>query len=88
VAVLHLVCGLPGSGKSTLAAQLAERENTIWRSPDEWMSRIVGDGYDEPRRAAIEQLQWELAGKLLRLRVDVVLDNGFWSRRERDALRR
>ena len=85
---LHLICGLPGSGKSTLAAELARRERTIWLSPDEWMSRIVGDGYDERRRAAVEQVQWELAEKLLRLGIDVVLDNGFWSRAERDALRR
>lgn len=85
--MLHLICGLPGSGKSTLARDLAAGENTIWLSPDEWMSRIVGDGYDEVRRAAVEQVQWDLAKKLLRLGIDVVLDNGFWSRGERLSLR-
>jgi predicted kinase len=88
VATLHLVCGLPGSGKSTLARQLAEADATIWLSPDEWMSRIVGDGYDERRRAAVERIQWELAKKLLALGIDIVLDNGFWSREERMSLRR
>jgi predicted kinase len=44
---LHLICGLPGSGKSTLAKQL-ERELAAARlTPDEWMSRIGLDGYDE-----------------------------------------
>jgi len=85
--VLHLICGLPGSGKSTLARELERGENTVWLSPDEWMSRIVGDGYDEKRREAVEQVQWELAKKLLKLDVNVVLDNGFWSRAEREALR-
>ncbi|MDQ4088111.1 MAG: ATP-binding protein [Pseudomonadota bacterium] len=84
---LHLICGLPGSGKSTLAARLAGREGTVWLSPDQWMMRIVGDPYDARRRAAVEQVQWELAQQLLRLGIDVVLDNGFWSRSERDRLR-
>jgi len=52
------------------------------------MSRIVGDGYDKKRRAAVEQIQWQLAKKLLKLGVDVVLDNGFWSRSERQQLRK
>lgn len=51
------------------------------------MSRIVGDGYDERRRSAVEQVQWKLAKKLLSAGLDVVLDNGFWSRSERISLR-
>jgi predicted kinase len=86
--VLHLICGLPGSGKSTLARELERGENTVWLSPDEWMSRIVRDGYDEKRREAVEHVQWELAKKLLKLGLTVVLDNGFWSRSEREALRK
>jgi predicted kinase len=66
---------------------LASSENTIWLSPDDWMSRIVGSGYDEGRRAAVEQVQWELAMKLLELGISVILDNGFWSKDERLSLR-
>jgi predicted kinase len=84
---LHLVCGLPGSGKSTFAERLARAERALWLSPDLWMSRIVGDGYDEAKRAAVEAVQWELAERVLALDVDVILDNGFWSRAERDACR-
>ena len=85
--VLHLVCGLPGSGKSSLAERLAEEERALWLSPDVWMSRIVGDGYDDAKRDEVERLQWEIAERALSLGVDVVLDNGFWSRAERDRLR-
>ena len=85
--VLHLICGLPGSGKSTLAAALAEAGNALWLSPDHWLSQLQIDGYDESRREAVERLQWELAKRLLKMRIDVVLDNGFWSRAERDRLR-
>ncbi|HEX8528035.1 AAA family ATPase [Allosphingosinicella sp.] len=83
----HMVCGLPASGKSTLARQLAAQPDTIWLSPDEWMRRIVGDGYDNVRRDAVEQVQWELARKLLQLGLSVVLDNGFWSHAERAVFR-
>lgn len=84
---LHLVCGLPGSGKSTFAERLASDERALWLSPDHWMSRIVGDGYDEAKRAAVEAVQWELAERVLALGVDVILDNGFWTRAERDSRR-
>jgi predicted kinase len=85
--ILHLICGLPGSGKSMLAAQLQNRHPALRLTPDEWMSRIVGHGYDEQKRAVIEEIQWEIAQQALRLGVDVILENGFWSRKERDHLR-
>ena len=87
MAVLHLVCGLPGSGKTSLAERLARETRALFLSPDEWMSRIVGDGYDEARREQVERIQWELAERLLARGLDVVLDNGFWSREERRRLR-
>jgi predicted kinase len=56
-------------------------------SPDEWMARIVGNGYDEGRREAVEAVQWEIAARAIGLGVDVILENGFWSRAERDDYR-
>jgi predicted kinase len=85
--VLHLICDLPGSGKTTLARQLERDLSALRLGPDEWMGRIVGDGYDESKRAAVEAVQWEIAARALTLGVDVVLENGFWSRRERDDFR-
>jgi predicted kinase len=87
MSILHLVCGLPSSGKSTLAKELELLDNTVWLSPDDWMAQIVADGHDEKRRAAVERVQWQLSKKLLRLGVNVVLDNGFWTRSERQVLR-
>ncbi len=51
------------------------------------MASIAGDGYDETRRAAVEAVQSELAERLLGLRLDVILEFGFWSRPERQDLR-
>ncbi|MBI1360285.1 MAG: AAA family ATPase [Alphaproteobacteria bacterium] len=88
MATLHLVCGLPGAGKSTLAARLESEYSALRLTPDEWLSRLGSeDGRDPDARDRIEELQLEVALRTLGLGVDVVLDNGFWSRSERDAYR-
>ena len=87
MATLHLICGLPGSGKSTLAKELEREHPALRLTPDEWIAQIVGDGRDEQKRAVIESIQWELAQRILRLGVDVILEAGFWSRKERDEFR-
>jgi len=51
------------------------------------MARIVGNGYDEEKRTIIETIQLETAEQALRLGVDVILENGFWTRKERDEYR-
>ena len=86
MATLHLLVGLPGSGKTTRARQI-EAAGAVRLSPDEWMARIVGDGYDAERREAVHAMQWEIAQRLLTLGVDVVLEFGFFRRRERDAFK-
>lgn len=87
MSTLFLLCGLPGSGKTTLAKQLEQERSALRLTPDEWMARIVGDGYDEAKRVAVEAVQWEIAARVLKLGVDVVLDWGFWSKAERDDYR-
>jgi predicted kinase len=87
MATLFMICGLPGSGKSMLAKRLETEHRALRLVPDEWMVRLVGTGTDEQKRAAVEAIQWELAQRLLTLGVDVVLESGFWSRRERDEVR-
>ena len=85
--ILHLICGLPGSGKTTLARQLENQGKGLRLSPDEWMSTLGFQLYDEGGRARVEQLQWRLAQRLLAAGNDVILENGFWSREERDSYR-
>lgn len=84
MSTLHLICGLPLSGKSTLAKKLARELPALRLTPDEWMQRIVGDGYNDEKRAAVEAIQWEIAEQVLRLGMDVILEFGFWNRKERD----
>ena len=82
-----IVCGLPGSGKTTHAKQLEASRGAIRLCPDEWMTALDIDLYDEKRRAAIEALQWRLAQDLLRLGQSAVIESGTWTRAERDRLR-
>lgn len=84
---LIIVCGLPGSGKTTLARALEEKLHAIRFSPDDWMTALSIDIYDEEKRAQIEALQWTLARQLLALGLIVIIEWGTWGRSERDALR-
>ena len=87
MSTLHLICGLPGSGKSTLAKKLESEHPALRLTPDEWMSRILGDGHNEAKRTVVETIQWEITEKALGLGIDVILESGFWSKKERDDLR-
>ena len=83
---LIIVCGLPGTGKTTHAREL-EAQQAVRLCPDEWMTTLDVDLYDQDARGQVENLQWELAQRLLTLGVDVVIEWGAWLRSERDVLR-
>jgi predicted kinase len=56
-------------------------------APDEWLEALSLDIYDEPRRAAIEGLQWQAAQEILKLGGTAIIEWGTWARSERDTLR-
>jgi len=84
---LLLMCGLPGAGKTTLAKRLEIDRGALRLTPDDWILALGIDPYDEPQRAVVEQIQWDVAMRALELGTSVILDFGFWSRRERDDFR-
>lgn len=84
---LVIVCGLPGSGKTTHALKLQSEIAAVRFSPDEWMSALEIDLYDEHRRGRLEALQWDLAQRLLARGLTVIIEWGTWGRPERDTLR-
>jgi predicted kinase len=84
---LVIVCGLPASGKTTLARRLETKLRAIRFAPDEWMTALSFDIYDEASREKIEALQWKFAQNLLTLGLTVIIEWGTWVRSERDALR-
>ena len=87
MATLFLICGLPGSGKTTLAKQLEVSNSALRLCPDKWIAPLLVDVTDtvemDRLRAIVESIQWEMAKRVLIQGVNVILENGFWSRNER-----
>ena len=92
MATAHLLFGFLGSGKTTLAKELEGRHRAIRFTPDEWMARLFGEdphvAIFKEKEAAILDLLEPMWMRCLHLGVDVVLDYGFWSRAERDYVRK
>ena len=90
MATLSLLCGLPGSGKTTFSRQL-ESAWALRLNSDDWMVPLFGQHMSradfDARFTAVRALQWDLAARLLGSGMDVVLDDGFWKRAEREHYR-
>jgi len=88
---LYLMVGLPCAGKTTLARQLETEQSALRLTPDEWHIRLFGneaaDKDHDARHDLIETLLWGIAARALQLGVNVILDFGFWSIREREDYR-
>ncbi|WP_420597352.1 AAA family ATPase [Deinococcus sp.] len=88
---IHALHGFLGSGKTTFARTLERDLPAIRFSSDEWMVMLYGQDPPEElfdiyrfRVLAVIRSCWTRA---LEVGVPVVLDEGFWTRFERDELR-
>ncbi|MDQ5943651.1 MAG: hypothetical protein QG675_419 [Patescibacteria group bacterium] len=84
---LVLFCGLPGSGKTTLARKLAKKYHAVRLNTDEWQADLGVDLNDEELHRMLQGRLWELAKELLKNGQLVILENGLWTRSERDDKR-
>jgi predicted kinase/GNAT superfamily N-acetyltransferase len=91
MATAHLIHGFLGVGKTAFARQLEERLPAIRFSHDEWMACLYGDDPPVERFAEFYRRVWEQMAdvwpRCLELGLNVVLDFGFWTRPERNAMR-
>lgn len=81
-----LICGKICSGKSTLARKLREENGGVILSADELMLKLfpagAGEKHDE-FSGKVKAYLYDKADELLKAGTDIILDWGFWSRRER-----
>jgi len=82
-----LICGKICSGKSTYAEWLRVQNNAVLLSIDEIMLTLfgqhVGDKHDEYVEK-IEKYLFEKSVEVIEAGMDVILDWGFWVKRERE----
>ena len=90
--IVYLICGFIGAGKTTFAKKLEEKTGAVRITKDEWSIRFIGndptiDGYEEWDHKIIV-LSRDVAFQLAEKGIDVIIDEGFWAKEERDELRR
>ncbi|GAA2104274.1 AAA family ATPase [Microlunatus panaciterrae] len=84
---LIIFCGLPGSGKTTLARQLEQEIGAFRLNIDEWVAALGVDFWDDEFRHRLDRRLYEYGLKLLELGQSIILEDGTWTRAERDELR-
>lgn len=89
MATVHLLCGQPGSGKTTFAQELEKTHRAVRYTYDEWMVQLYGRSPDqfEALFNRVSNLIWCIATRNLVLGTDVILDKGFWYKRDRENTR-
>jgi predicted kinase len=89
---VYLICGFIGAGKTTFAKKLEEKTGAVRITKDEWSICLIGNdptikGYEEWDHKIIglsRDFAFYLAGKGM----DVIMDEGFWARDDREGLKR
>jgi predicted kinase len=90
--VVYVICGFIGAGKTTFAKKLEQQTGAVRITKDEWLIRLIGndptiEGYAEYDGRMCD-LSRDIAFRIAEKGHDVILDEGFWAKQERDALRR
>jgi predicted kinase len=89
--VVYLICGFIGAGKTTFARKLEEQTGAVRITKDEWSIRLIGndptiDGY-EAWDNKICELSRDVAFGLAEKGTDVIIDEGFWEKGQRDEMK-
>ena len=91
-ATVYILCGFIGAGKTTFAKQLEAHTGAVRITKDEWLIRMVGndptiEGYEDYNRRMWE-LSRDVAFELAAKGIDVIIDEGFWVKEQRDEMKR
>lgn len=86
-ATLHIMQGFIAAGKSTYAQKLAAELGAVHLNPDIWVTENFSkeeymQNWNKCFEIAVKAL-WEETKKHLSAQTDVILDMGFWRRKDR-----
>lgn len=85
--LLITFCGLPGSGKTTIAEEVEQTTGAVRLNIDEWVAALGVDFFDDEFRDKLQVRLYEHGLTLLKLGQSIILEDGLWTRDERDRLR-
>lgn len=89
--IAHIIVGFIGSGKTTFARKLETETGAIRFTKDEWMVRVFGNSPPKDKfeeyDSKMATLATDMALKCLKAGVSVVIDEGFWVKEHRDAIK-
>ena len=91
--IAYVICGFIGAGKTTFARKLEHETGAIRITKDEWMIKIFGskittDANFERYDKLVTELATDIAFKILKSGNDVILDEGFWVKSQRDEIKK
>jgi predicted kinase len=89
----YVICGFIGAGKTTFSRKLEQETGAIRITKDEWLIRVFGNTVTADKNFShfdhnIIELSREIAFKILKSGQDVILDEGFWERTQRDDIKK
>ena len=88
---VYIICGFIGAGKTTFAKKLEKQTGALRITKDEWLIDLVGhdpqiegfEKYDEK----ICKLSYKIALEFIKRGIDVIIDEGFWVKQQRQDIR-
>lgn len=87
-ATVYLIAGFIGSGKTTFSKKLESETGALRFTKDEWMIKVFGNNPITENFAKFDDLlanlAIEIALKCAASGVDVIIDDGFWFKKQRD----
>jgi predicted kinase len=89
---VYVICGFIGAGKTTFARKLEAETGAVRITKDEWLIRLIGN---DPTVEGFAEFDHKVCGLsrdvgfgLVEKGIDVIFDEGFWEREQRDLMRR